>query len=56
MWDRTWGKEFLTDLNVESELLMNCVAGLYYHDQSKDQVRPVEIAMAESNTAPSKPI
>ncbi len=52
----TGGKVFLTDLNVEPGLLVDCVAYLYHHDQSEHEVRPVITAMVDADTAPSKPI
>ena len=46
----------MTDLNIESELLINCVECLPYHNQSKNEVRPVVTTTVESDAAPGQSI
>ena len=47
---------FLTDLNVEIGLLIDCVAYLYHHNQSQHEVRPVITTIVDADTTLSKPI
>ena len=46
----------MTDLNIDSELLIDCVACVYYHKQSKNKVRPVVTAMVKSNATQGESI